>query len=95
MGAKVDPGGIFFASLIIFGAIVAAIFMLRRTTGRDRTIGLALVGGAAGVGVINFLKYAGWLSEGPFYWTLNVAFIALFWTLTFELIRSGKGRRTN
>ena len=87
-----NVGGVIFASLTIVGAIAAALAMLGKTRGTERTVGLAAVGAAAGVGVVNLLKYVGWLAESPIYWTFNIAFVVLFWTLVFELIRSGKRR---
>ncbi len=93
MGA-VNGGGVFLASITVLAAIVAALFVLRRTTGRDRTVGLATVGTAAGAGVVNLLRYIGLLPEGPLYWTLNISLVALFWALTFEMIRANKRRGT-
>ena len=66
--------------------MVAAIpfaLAVRKTEGPDRTVGIVAVAAAVGVGVVNLLKSAGWLEEGPIYWTFNIAFIVLFWTLFF------------
>lgn len=87
-----NVGGVIFALLTIAGAIAAALFMLRKTHGTEKTVGLAAAGAALGVGAVNLLKYVGWLAEGPIYWTFNIAFVVLFWTLVFELIRFGRRR---
>jgi len=84
-----DVGGVIFAALVIVGAIPFAL-AVRKTHGAERTVSIAGVVGVVGVGVVNLLKSAGWLAAGPIYWTFNIAFIVLFWTMYFELIRSGK-----
>src|SRR4051812_8328103 len=58
---NMDVGGVIFAALVILGAIPFAL-SAGKTHGTEKTVSLAGVGAALGVGVVNLLKAAGWLA---------------------------------
>jgi hypothetical protein len=85
-GLVMDIGGVIFGALVIVGAIPVAL-AVRKAHGVERTVGIAGVIAVVGVGVVNLLKATGRLGDGPIYWTLNIAFVVLFSTTFFLLIR--------